>query len=779
MKDQSKDDGIVIGRCDRPAGGWGALKGVAQALGRGDPGKELAALARLNHASGIDCPGCAWPDAPDGGRVQFCEQGAKAVCHEAATQRVDAGFFARHPLSELRGHDDLWLEAQGRLSEPLRYDAMSDCYTPISWDDAFALAGERLRALRQQHGADASAFYTSGRSSNEAAFLYQLLARAYGTNNLPDSSNLCHEPSGIALRDAIGVAKGTATLADFASADAIFIFGHNPASNHPRMMGELHRAHRRGCRIVVFNPLREAGLVRFTDPQNLGEMLGGTAEPIADNYYPVRIGGDLAALKGVIRALFEAEQAALAHGLPAVLDHVFIASHTEGFAALYDDIMQVPWAHIEAESGLTRAQLTEAAQIYAQADAVLATWCMGLTQHEHAVATIQMLVNLLLLRGNIGKPGAGAVPVRGHSNVQGDRTVSITARPTAAWLDALEREFGIIAPRTEGRDALATLHGLVDGELHALVSLGGNFGLACPDSPRLLAALSRCDFTAHIATKLNRTHLYPGREGLLLPCLGRTEADVQASGRQFVSVEDSMSMVHASHGANPPASPLLRSEPAIVAGLAHHVVGSSPIDWGHLAADYDRIRAAIERTAARVVDGFTDYNATVRNPRGFHLPNAAGQRCWATASGRACFRVHALPADTPVQRARAQHGDAVLCLMTVRSHDQYNTTVYGLNDRYRGVFGGRRVLFMNPADIARLGLADGAWITLRSLASDGLIRRVTGLRIVAYEIPVGCVAGYFPELTPLAAPEWRAQGANTPAVKAIPVVVEGYGPSVA
>lgn len=766
------DDAIVIGRCDKPAGGWGALRSVGTALGRGDLGKELATLRRLNHASGIDCPGCAWPDAPGGGLVQFCEQGVKAVAHETTARRATAEFFAAHPLRELRGRDDLWLEAQGRLTEPLRYDAASDTYRPIDWADAFALAGTRLRELRAVRGADATAFYTSGRSSNEAAFLYQLFARAYGTNNLPDSSNLCHEPSGVALREVIGVGKGTATLADFDVADAIFIFGHNPASNHPRMMGALHRAHKRGCRIVVFNPLREAGLVKFTDPKAAGEMLSGGAETIADHYYQLRIGGDLAALKGIMRALFEAEQQALAAGRPALLDHAFVGAHTEGFAALYDDIMQEPWPRIEAESGLTRSQLTEAAQVYAQADAVLATWCMGLTQHEYAVPTIQMLANLLLLRGNIGKPGAGVVPVRGHSNVQGDRTVGITAKPQPAWLAALEREFGISAPLTAGRDALATLQGLMDGSLRAFVGLGGNFGAACPDSPRLLDAMTRCELTLHVATKLNRTHLYPGRDGLLLPCLGRTEADVQPGGQQFVSVEDSMSMVHASRGGNVPASGQLRSEPSIVAELAQHTLGSESVDWRWLAANYDRIRAAIERCAAQVVDGFAGYNAAVRSPRGFHLPNAAGQRRWATPSGKARFMVHAIPTDTPVHRARQQHGEDVLCLMTVRSHDQYNTTVYGADDRYRGVFGGRMVLFMNRADIARRGLADGEHVALRSLATDGVTRRVAGLRVVAYDIPAGCVAGYFPELTPLAAPEWKARGANTPAVKEIPVVVE-------
>ena len=769
------DGGVpLVRRDDKPAGGWGALRSVGRALARTDVFKGVAALCRLNHARGVDCPGCAWPDAPGGSPVQFCEQGAKAVAHETTGQRANAAFFAAHPLRELRERDELWLEAQGRLTEPLHYDVASDTYRPVSWDAAFAMAGEALRELREARGADSAAFYASGRSSNEAAFLYQLFARTFGTNNLPDSSNLCHEPSGLALRETIGVGKGTATLADFGQAEAVFIFGHNPASNHPRMMGELHRAHQRGCRIVVFNPLRENGLLRFTNPQSPGEMLGGGAQTIADFYYQVRIGGDLAALKGMIRALFEADAVEVGAGRGSLLDRAFINDHCTGFDALYADVMLESWPRIEAESGLTRAQIVEAAGVYAQAGAVLATWCMGLTQHEYAVPTIQMLTNLLLLRGNVGKPGAGAVPVRGHSNVQGDRTMGITSRPLPGWLTALEREFGIVAPKNPGRDALSTVEGLMDGSVCGFVGLGGNFGVACPDSQRLLAALARTDLTLHVATKLNRTHLYPGRLGLLLPCLGRTERDIQATGRQFVSVEDSMSMVHASSGANQPASDSLLSEPAIVAGLARQTLGDVPVNWHWLVEDYDRIRAAIERIAAGCVEGFSGYNAAVRGLRGFHLPNAAGQRRWATPEGRARLMVHAIPSETSMTRALEAHGGAIFCLMTIRSHDQYNTTVYGNDDRYRGVFGGRSVVFMNAEDVARLGLAEGMPVALRSLSSDGIARRVTGLRVVVHDIPVGCVAGYFPELTPLAAPEWRARGANTPAVKEIPVRVESF-----
>jgi molybdopterin-dependent oxidoreductase alpha subunit len=751
----------------RPAGGWGALRATGKSLLKHGAWRGAATLLQANQPGGFDCPGCAWPDSPRAKRFAFCENGAKAIAHEATAARANAEFFAAHPLSVLREQSDLWLEAQGRLTEPMRYDPVSDTYRPLPWNQAFALAGEALRQLPDPNRA---VFYTSGRASNEAAFLYQLFVRAYGTNNLPDSSNLCHEPSGVALREVIGVGKGTIELDDFTRADAIFIFGQNPGSNHPRMLGELAHAHKRGAVIVAFNPLRERGLERFTDPQSPSAMLTGGAETIADHYFQVKTGGDLAALKGMIRALLEADAAARAAGLPGIVDDAFIAAHTTGFEALVADVLAEPWSHIEAESGLTKAQLESAARLYANANAVLATWCMGITQHEYAVPTIQMIVNLLLLRGNIGKPGAGLMPVRGHSNVQGDRTMGITAKPPALWLDALEREFGIAAPRAPGHDAYGTIHALLAGEIDAFIALGGNFAAAAPESARVLQAMSRCALTAHVATKLNRSHLYPGRIGLLLPCLGRTEADLQAGGRQFVTVEDSMSMVHASSGDNRPASEALRSEPAIVAALAAATLPSSTIDWHGFGADYDRIRDAIERTADGVIEGFEHFNRRVRTPHGFRLPNAAAERRWLNAGGKAEFRAHSIPVDTAVQRARLRHGERVLSLMTIRSHDQYNTTVYSLDDRYRGVVNGRHVVFISAHDLARLGFSDGEWVDL--VAADDAERRVKRFRLVEYDLPPGCIAAYFPEATPLASLELRARGANTPAMKEIPVLIE-------
>lgn len=757
-----------------PAGGLGSLRGAVSALATNGVFPAAQVFPRLNQPQGIDCPGCAYPDSPTSKSVDFCEQGAWAIAHEATPKRAEPAWFAQHTLTDLRRKEHWELEAAGRLTTPLLYDATTDTYQPVAWERAFTLAADALNALDTPHHA---VFYASGRSSNEAAFPYQLFARAYGTNNLPDSSNYCHESSGDALKASIGVGKSTVTREDFEHADAIFVFGQNPATNHPRMLTDLREAKRRGCRIVVVNALQERGLQAFTDPQSPLEMATGASTPIADLYLQVRIGGDLAALTGMLRALFEADAARTANGQPSVFDHAFIDEHTDGFDSLRATVLQQDWSRIESESGLTRAQIEQAGQIYAESKAVIATWCMGLTQHEYAIATIQTLTNLMLVRGNVGKPGAGLMPVRGHSNVQGDRTVGITNRPKAEWLDALSREFGFEPPREAGFDAAGTIRGLLAGTVRTFVALGGNFAVAGPDSERVLAALSRCELTVHIATKLNRTHLFPGKIGLLLPCLGRTEQDVQPSGPQFVSVEDTASMVHASTGRNRPASELLRSEPWIVAELAHHTLGSATIDWRAMAADYDRTRAAIERVTRGVVAGFDGYNERIREGRGFHLPNAAAERRWDTSNGKARFHPHPLPEHSLLQQVRAKYGNDVLILATVRAHRQYNTTVYhdrgGEVDRYRGVHGTRRVLFISQADLERFGLKAGELVTLRAAALDGIERKVEGLQLVPYPVHQGNVFGYFPELTPLLAPDMTARGSNTPTFKGIPVMIEG------
>ncbi len=734
---------------DKAAGGLDALRSSLKALReQGIVGKGARTLARVNQPEGFDCPGCAWPDRNPHSSFEFCENGVKAVAAEATARRADPEFFARHPLAELAGWDDFSLEAAGRLTHPMAWDAASDRYLPVSWQQAFETIGGVLRGLDHP---DQAAFYTSGRTSNEAAFLYQLFVREFGTNNLPDCSNMCHEPTSLALPEVIGVGKGTVTLADFERAGAIFIFGQNPGSNHPRMLGELRQAARRGCRIVVFNPLRERGLERFADPKHPVELVTGHGTRLASHYYTVRIGGDLAAITGLARAVLAA----------GAIDQAFIAAHCAGFEAFRDAVLATPWAAIEAGSGLTRAQLEEAAGVYIDSPATIACWGMGLTQHPRAVATIQTLAALLLLRGNIGRPGAGACPVRGHSNVQGDRTMGIWERPPPAFLDRLGAEFGFEPPRAPGLDTVGAIEAMHAGRVRAFIAMGGNFAAATPDSEFTHAALRRCALTVHVATRLNRSHLVHGQAALLLPCLGRTELDQVEGRRQAVSVEDSMSMVHLSSGMNAPASPHLLSEPAIVAGIARATLPGSATPWQALAADYDALRERI----ARVVEGFEDFNARVRVPGGFHLRNPAREREWRTPGGRARFIHHAL------QGEGAAAGGDLLTLTTVRSHDQYNTTVYGFDDRYRGIHGERRVLFIGGADLARLGLAAGQRVDIVSVWHDGE-RRVSGFRLVEYAIPEGCVAAYYPETNPLVPLSHHAQGARTPASKAIPVRLE-------
>ncbi|WP_133500577.1 FdhF/YdeP family oxidoreductase [Cognatilysobacter terrigena] len=727
----------------RPAGGWDSLRRSWQALREeGIVAGGTRALLRTNQDDGFDCPGCAWPDRNPNSTFEFCENGVKAVAAEATAHRVTRDFFAQHTVTELAAQTDHWLEAQGRLTEPMRYDAASDRYVPVAWDEAFARIAEHLNGLASP---DEALFYTSGRTSNEAAFLYQLFVREYGTNNLPDCSNLCHEASGVALTEQIGSGKGSVLLEDFEHAEAIFIFGQNPGTNHPRMLGELREAARRGCRIVVFNPLRERGLERFAHPQSPTEMLTGGSTKIATDYYTPRIGGDLAALTGVAKALVER----------GTLDHDFIATYTTGFDAFAAHLAAQSWPLIEAQSRLTRAQLEEAAAIYDASNATIFCWGMGITQHRRSVATIQMLMAVLLLKGNIGKPGAGPCPVRGHSNVQGDRTMGIYEKPSTAFLDALQAEFGFEPPRADGHDVVSGIEAMLDGRAKVLFAMGGNFAAATPDTARTAEALRRCDLTVHVSTKLNRSHLVHGREAYILACLGRSEIDEQAGGRQAVSVEDSMSMVHLSSGLKAPASEHLMSEPAIVAHLAVATLPHSVVPWMELVSHYDRIRERIER----VVPGFEAFNARVRRPGGFHLHHPGRERAFPTASGRAGFFVHALQDDANITPFK---------LMTVRSHDQYNTTIYGLDDRYRGVLGLRRVCFINARDLAKHGLQSGQLVDITSVWHDGE-RTVRGFTLVEYDIPDGCLASYFPETNPLVPLDSVAERAGTPTSKAIDV----------
>ncbi|MEX3691338.1 FdhF/YdeP family oxidoreductase [Paraburkholderia sp. BR14263] len=748
-----------------PAGGWGALRATGEALAlQGVAVSGARTLLRMNQPEGFDCPGCAWPDPKHTSSFEFCENGAKAVAWEATDKRCTPEFFAAHSVSALAAWDDYDLEMVGRLTHPMRYDAATDRYVPIGWDEAFALIGTHLNALESPNEAD---FYTSGRASNEAAFLYQVFVREFGTNNFPDCSNMCHEATSVGLPQSIGVGKGTVLLEDFEHADAIFIFGQNPGTNSPRMMSDLHAASRRGASIVSFNPFRERALERFAAPQNPIEMATFSSTPISTCLYQVKVGGDAAVLKGMMKALLEMDDAAVAHDRPRILDTEFIAGHTLGFETLEADLRATSWKSIAAHSGLAQADIESAASLYAAAKNAILVYGMGITQHHCGTANVQQVANLALMRGNVGRPGAGLCPVRGHSNVQGNRTVGITEKPHAALIDGIERAFGFRPSAEHGRDVVATIEAMLKGESKVFIGLGGNFAAAVPDWPRVQAAMRNLALTVHIATKLNRSHLVHGKDALILPCLGRTEIDVQANGPQSITVEDSMSMVHASAGRNPPASPDLRSEPAIVAGIARATLGArSRVPWEHLVADYDRIREAIEI----VFPAFQAYNARIRVPGGFHLGSTARDRIWATATGKANFLVFQGLDEDPA------HGDSdALWLTTMRSHDQYNTTLYSHSDRYRGVFGQRDVVFVNAEELRRREMHAGERVDLVALSHDGIERVVRGLTLVEYALPDGCCGAYYPEANPLVPLYAYDPQSRTPSYKGVPVKIRRAG----
>jgi molybdopterin-dependent oxidoreductase alpha subunit len=749
-------------RKQKPAGGRGAIAGSVHAFARqGIPIKLIGSFARANKVHGFDCPGCAFPDKKGHPLIDSCEQGQKAIAWEMTRKAVGVEFFEGRSPEDLRKLSDFDLEFQGRLTHPVVYEKQTGVYRGVSWQEAYEIAARELGRLDPK----SVAFYASGRSSNEAAFLWQLAARAYGSPNLPDSSNFCHEPSGFALKESIGTGKGTCQLEDFEHADLIIVIGQNPASNHPRMMAALHEAKKRGARILVVNPMRERGFTNFSDPKNLGELLRDDGIAVADEIYQVQIGGDLALFKGVMKALLEME------GAPDHrLDRDFIQQHTEGFQALRADLEACDFAELERRSGIGAVQMREIARHYARADATMLTWCMGLTHHPDAVATIQQVVNLALLRGNIGRRGAGLMPVRGHSNVQGDRTMGATSTVSAAWLDNLEAAFrGVKLCRHGGRDAAATIAGLLDGQVQALLSLGGNFGVAAPDAPRVQAALERCRFTLHIATKLNRTHCFPGEVGLLLPTLGRTDKDLRGGCEQTISTEDSSSTVRASHGIQHPISELQRSEPAIVAELAHALGCAPAVPWLEFANDYAALRERIEACQRGITEGFERFNERLEEHGRIALPNSASARRWKTASGKAQFRVHPLRDDTPLELARRRHGDEVLVLMTIRAHDQFNTTVYSANDRYRDIEGDRRVVFLNAEDLARRCLSDGERIDIEALHEDGIIRRLEGFHARAWDLPRGCAAAYYPEASGLVSASTTSADTHTPLYKEVPV----------
>lgn len=753
-----------------PAAGWGALANVTKAwLDSQQPIKNIKALLRTNQNGGFDCPGCAWGDSSEAGVIKFCENGAKAVNWEATNRKVDANFFARHSLTQLREQSDYWLEYQGRLTEPMCYDRARDKYLPISWDAAFALIAKHLRKLKS---ADEAEFYTSGRASNEAAFLYQLFVRAYGTNNFPDCSNMCHEASGVALNASLGTGKGTVTLDDFHLADAIFVLGQNPGTNHPRMLEPLRDAVQRGAEVVCFNPLKERGLDRFQHPQKIKEMVTNRSKPTHTAYFRPALGGDMAVLRGMAKHLLEWEREAQRNGTVSVLDNDFILGETDGFAAYLEVLDATSWSHIVEQSGLTLVQIEQAARIYRNASNVIFCWAMGITQHHHGVATIQEIVNLQLLGGNVARPGAGLCPVRGHSNVQGDRTMGINERPSELFLDRLAQTFDFEPPRHPGHNTVEAIGAMLSGAARVFIGLGGNFAQATPDSFTTHRALSNCDLTVQISTKLNRSHLMVGKEALILPCLGRTDIDRQCSGVQCVTVEDSFSMVHASFGQLEPISGQIRSEPWIVAGIAHATLGASPLDWLAMRDDYRLIRTAI----AKVMPEFKNFEERLANPGGFHLPNSASSRRWQTPSGKAQFSINPLPSTLIHEKVLASGQVHDLILQSLRSHDQYNTTVYSLNDRYRGVSGQRNIVFINQLDITKLGFVAGQEVDVVSLWNDGVDRRVKRFTLLPYDIPVGQAAAYYPEINPLVPLESYGVGSFTPASKFIPIKLYPHDP---
>ena len=750
VNDVDENDLEVDGVAHAAAGPTAVAVAMKRAVEQMGVTRTARTLLRLNQVDGFDCQGCAWPDPDPEHRhtAEFCENGAKAVTEEATRRHLDRAFFAAHPMAELADKTDYWLGQQGRVTEPMVLRAGATHYEPISWDDAFAMIGGHLRGLASP---DEAVFYTSGKTSNEAAFVYQLFVRAFGTNNLPDCSNMCHESTSVALAETIGIGKGSVSLEDVHRSELIVILGQNPGTNHPRMLSALELAKKNGAKIVSVNPLREAGLVKFKNPQTPKGWVG-TGTPLADLHLPIRINGDLALLQAVASLLLSWD----------AVDHDFVAQHSVGFAEWAQHVGDVDWEVVRRATGLDREQVEALAQLLRESEATVFCWAMGLTQHRNSVATIKEIVNLSLMQGNIGKPGAGLCPVRGHSNVQGDRTMGIWERPKPAFLDALQLEFGFDPPREHGFDTVESVRALRDGRARVFFAMGGNFVSAVSDTDVTEQAMRNADVTVHVSTKLNRSHVVTGREALILPSLGRSERDLTGGQEQRVTVEDSMSAVHASKGPLKPASAHLRSEVDIVCSLAEATLGEAyGIPWADYRADYGRIR----RSIANVVPGCAAYDEKVDQPGGFVLPHPPRDaREFPTAAGRAVFSV------SPIDVLEVPEGR--LLLQTLRSHDQFNTTIYGLDDRYRGVKGGRRVVFVHPHDIDLLGFSDGDQVDLVSEFEDGSERAAADFRIVSYDQPRGCAAAYYPETNPLIPLDSKADGSNTPTSKSVVIRLE-------
>ena len=749
---QERDQDPTTTHYDHPTGGWGSLKSV---LGHATQNRirlgVLDTLRRQNKPGGYMCSSCAWAKPPSPHLAEFCENGAKATIWDLTPKRCGPDFFAKHTLTELRNWCDHDLEAVGRLTHPLRYDPASDRYVRATWGQAFTAIGQALQGLDPK----STVFYASGKASLEASYLYALFARLYGHNNLPDSSNMCHETTSVALQRTIGAPVGTCVLEDFEHCDLMLFFGQNTGSNSPRFLHPIQQAVKRGCKIVTFNPVRERGLVEFMNPQNPAEMLTGRATPISDLYLQLRPGGDIAAIAGICKHLFDR----------GALDRDFIAQHCYDFVAFEAWVRDLSWDRIEATCGLPRTDLIEVAELYARSKRVIGVYGMGLTQHVHGGDSVGMLINLLLMGGNIGRKGAGICPVRGHSNVQGQRTVGIAEKPELVPLDRLARMFDFDPPRDTGMTTVEVVEGLIDGSVRGFVSLGGNFGRAIPDLARAEPAWAGLDLNVQIATRLNRTHILAGKGAWLLPCLVRAERDRQKSGPQTVTMEDSLSHIHGSIGRRPPASRHLMSETAIIASIAKAALPPNPrVKWDEWAADYARIRDLIEATYP---DQFADFNDRMTEPGGFYRGNSARERNWKTDSGKAEFT---LPAD--LSALGGDPVDGAFTLVTLRSNDQFNTTVYGFSDRLRGLSGDRMIVLISPGDMARAGLAEGQRVALVTAVDDGVTRRVEGLTVTPYDLPAGCVAAYYPEANPLVPVALHDRASKTPAYKGVPVRIE-------
>jgi molybdopterin-dependent oxidoreductase alpha subunit len=753
---------LRIGRASEEAAGIPAIwNTMVYGIGEAGPIRSAEAFLKINQVTGFDCQSCAWP-SPDKKRkvFEFCENGAKAVSDESTKKRIGPEFFARHSIADLAAQSDYWLNEQGRLTSPMVRNTDATHYQPITWPEAFAMIAKELNRLDSP---DQASFYTSGKTTNEPAFLLQLFARQFGTNNLPDCSNMCHESSGVAMVETLGVGKGAATVQDMESSELIFIFGNNPGTNHPRMLTSLQNAKDHGAKIIVVNPLPEVSMMRvinpnpqdYSNPFELPLALLGKGQTLADLYLPVRVNGDVAAIKGILKDLFERERA----GQISAIDREFIQTYTEGIEALLADVEATSWEEIEENSGLTRNQLRVAADMYAASKKTIIAWCLGVTQHRNGVDNVSMIVNLLLVGGNIGRPGAGTVCVRGHSNVQGDRTMGVWERPPKPFLDALGKEFNFVPPQKWGYDTVETLHAMFDGDVKVFFAISGNFLSNVPDTVYSAHAMRRCKLTAHVSTKLNRSHLITGERALILPCLGRSEEDIQATGKQFLTVEDSMGIINPSQGFLRPASPDLLSDAAIIANLAHATLGTrTTTNWLGFVADYNLIRDAI----SRVIPGFENFNERLAKEKFFYLPNGAKHRIFKTSSGKAKLSV------CPIPKHDLKPDEFLLT--TIRSHDQFNSTIYGLNDRYRGVFGGRRVLFLNPLDMEARNLQAGQIVDIYS-HFEGEVRKAPRFAIVPYAIARRSAATYYPETNVLISVCSVAAKSNQPAAKSIRITL--------